>query len=65
MFKQVLALGAVIAVIICALLINLYILDWMKFPELMENVRKLLAIIAISTVAALSILAVVKVSEKK
>jgi hypothetical protein len=65
MFKQALALGAVIAVIICTLLINLYILDWMKFPELMENVRKLLAIIAISTVAALSILAVVKVSEKK
>jgi hypothetical protein len=65
MFKQILALGAVIAVIICALLINLYILDWMKFPELMENVRKLLAIIAISTLAALSILAVVKVSEKK
>ncbi len=65
MFKQVLALGAVIAIIICALLINLYILDWMKFPELMENVRKLVAIIAISTVAALSILAVVKVSKKK
>ena len=65
MFKQILALGAVIAVIICALLINLYILDWMKFPELMENARKLLAIIAISTLAALSILAVVKVSEKK
>jgi hypothetical protein len=65
MFKQVLALGAVIAIIMCALLINLYILDWMKFPELMENVRKLVAIIAISTVAALSILAVVKVSKKK
>lgn len=65
MFKQVLVLGAVFAIIVCALFIDLYILDWVKFPELMENVRKLLVVIAVSTVAALSIMALVKVAEKK
>jgi uncharacterized membrane protein YesL len=65
MFKQVLVLGAVFAIIVCALFIDLYILDWVKFPELMENVRKLLVVIAVSTAAALSIMALVKVAEKK
>ena len=48
MFKRILVLGAVIAIIVCALLINMYLLDWVKFSELSENLRKILAIIAVS-----------------
>ena len=65
MFKRILVLGAVIAIIVCALLFNMYILDWVKFPELSENLRKILAIIAVSTAAGLLIMALVKVLEKK
>jgi hypothetical protein len=65
MFKRILVLGAVIAIIVCALLINMYLLDWVKFSELSENLRKILAIIAVSTAAGLLIMALVKVVEKK
>jgi len=65
MFKRILVLGAVIAIIVCALLINMYILDWVKFSELSENLRKILAIIAVSTAAGLLIMALVKVLEKE
>ena len=65
MFKRILVLGAVIAIIVCALLINMYLLDWVKFSELSENLRKILAIIAVSTAAGLLIMALVKVLEKK
>jgi hypothetical protein len=65
MFKRILALGAIIAIIMCALFVSLYILDWVKFPELTENLRKILAIIAVSTAAGLLIMALVKVLEKK
>ena len=65
MFKRTLVLGAVIAIVMCALLVNMYILDWVKLPELSENLRKTLAIIAVSTAAGLLIMALVKVVEKK
>jgi len=65
MFKRILVLGAVIAIIVCALLINMYLLDWVKFSELSENLRKILAIIAVSTAAGLLIMTLVKVVEKK
>jgi hypothetical protein len=65
MFKRTLVLGAVIAIIVCALLINMYLLDWVKFSELSENLRKILAIIGVSTAAGLLIMALVKVVEKK
>jgi hypothetical protein len=34
MFKRILALGAIIAIIMCALFVSMYVLDWAKFPEL-------------------------------
>jgi hypothetical protein len=33
MFERTLVLARVITIILCALLVNLYILDWARFPE--------------------------------
>ena len=63
--RQFLVLVGVIAVVLCALLLSMYVLDFMKFPELREHLTRFLSIIGIATASGLLIMLLVKVAEKK
>jgi hypothetical protein len=63
--RQFLILIGVIAVVLCSLLFSLYILDFMKFPELREHLTKLLSILGIATAAGLTIMLLVRAAERK
>ena len=65
MMRQFLVLVGVIAVVLCALLLGMYVLDWMKFPELREHFTKLMSILGIATAAGALIMFLVRVAEKK
>ena len=65
MVRNFLVLVGVIAVILCALLLSLYVLDFMKFPQLRDDLTKILSLLGISTAAGLLILLVVRAAEKK
>ena len=65
MIRQFLVLAGVIAVVLCALLLSMYVLDFMKFPELREHVTRLGSIIGIAVAAGLVIMLLVKVAERK
>src|SRR5713101_7437436 len=45
MLRTFLVFVGVIAVILCSLMLSMYVLDWMKFPELREHLTKLLSIL--------------------
>ena len=63
--RQFLILVGIIAVVVAALLLSLYILNWMKLPELSEDLRKIFGILGICTAAGLLIMFLVKAAEKK
>jgi cytochrome bd-type quinol oxidase subunit 2 len=63
--RQFLVLVGVIAVVLCALLLSMYVLDFMKFPELREHLTKLASILGIATGAGLLIMLLVRAAEKK
>ena len=65
MLRTFLVFAGVIAVILCALLLSMYVLDWMKFPELREHLTKLLSILGIAVVSGLLIMVLVKAAERK
>ena len=65
MIRQFLVLVGVIAVVLCSLLLSMYVLDFMKFPELREHLTKLLSILGIATAAGLIIMLLVRAAEKK
>src|SRR5216684_3597922 len=65
LMRQFLVLVGVIAVVICSLLLSMYVLDFMKFPELREHLTKLLSILGIATAAGLIIMLLVRAAEKK
>jgi hypothetical protein len=63
--RQFLILVGVIAVVLCSLLLSLYVLDFMKFPELREHLTKLLSILGIAVAAGVLITFLVRAAEKK
>jgi hypothetical protein len=63
--RNFLVLVGVIAVVLCALLLGMYVLDFMKFPELRQHLTKLLSVLGIATVAGLVIMFLVRVAEKR
>lgn len=63
--RQFLILVGIIAVVVAALLLSLYILNWMKLQELSEDLRKIFGILGICTAAGLLIMFLVKAAEKK
>jgi hypothetical protein len=63
--RQFLVVIGVIAVVLCALLLSMYVLDFMKFPELREHLTKLASILGIAAAAGLLIMLLVRVAEKK
>ena len=63
--RQFLVLVGVIAVVPCSLLLSMYVLDFMKFPELREHLTKLLGILGVATAVGLIIMLLVRAAEKK
>jgi hypothetical protein len=55
----------VIAVVMAALFVSAYILDWVKAPELWQDARKIFSLLGVATVTGLIILLLVKAGEKK
>ena len=65
MLRRILVLGAVLSIVVAALVINLSILDVISRDLLKETLGKTLSIIAVSTVALVLVIVLVKVSVKK
>ena len=65
MVRKFLILVGVVVVVIAALMLSLYVLDFMKFPELRTDLTKTFSIIGICTAAGLLIMFLVQAAEKK
>ena len=65
MLRRILVWGAVLSIVVAALVINLSILDVIPRDLLRETLGKTLSIIAVSTVALVLVIVLVKVSTKK
>jgi hypothetical protein len=64
MLKRTVILGAALAVVAAALVVNLAILDVISFTALRETLGKTLSVIAVTTVAVVLVLAMVKTTSK-
>jgi hypothetical protein len=65
MLRRILVWGAVLSIVVAALVVNLSILDVISRELLKETLGKTLSIIAVSTVALVLVIVLVKVSAKK
>jgi hypothetical protein len=65
MARTFLVLIGVIALVMAALFVSAYILDWVKAPELWQDARKIFSLLGVATVTGLIILLLVKAGEKK
>jgi hypothetical protein len=65
MAKRVAIFGAVIAIIVSAIIINLSILDLISIQDLKETLGKTLSIVAVSVIAILLIIAIARGREKE
>jgi hypothetical protein len=65
MLKRAVMLGATLAVVAAALVVNLTILDVISPTALRETLGKTLSVIAVTTVAVVLILLIVKKSSSK
>jgi hypothetical protein len=63
--KQFLLLVAVIAVILGALLVSLYVLDLVKLAELQNDLRKVFGVLLVAALAGILIMFLVKVAQKR
>ena len=65
MLRRILVLGAVLSIVVAALVVNLSILDVISHALLKETLGKTLSVIAVSTVALVLVIVLVKASAKK
>jgi hypothetical protein len=65
MLRRILVWGAVLSIVVAALVVNLSILDVISRDLLKETLGKTLSVIAVSTVALVLVIVLVKVSAKK
>ncbi len=65
MLRRILVLGAVLSIVVAALVVNLSILDVISRDLLKETLGKTLSVIAVSTVALVLVIVLVKASAKK
>ena len=65
MLRRILVWGAVLSIVVAALVVNLSILDVISRELLKETLGKTLSIIAVSTVALVLVIVLVEVSAKK
>jgi hypothetical protein len=63
--KNVLLLIGMIAVVMAALMVSLYVLDLMKLADLQNDMRKLFAVMGVAAVAGVLIMLLTKAAEKK
>ena len=63
--KQFLLLVAVIAVILGALLVSLYVLDLVKLAELQNDLRKVFGVLLVAALAGILIMFLVKVAQSR
>lgn len=64
MLKRAVMLGAILAVVAAALVVNLTILDVISISALRETLGKTLSVIAVTIVASVVILLIVKAIKK-
>ena len=65
MLRRIVILGAVLSIVVATLVVNLSILDVISRDLLKETLGKTLSVIAVSTVALVLVIVLVKVSAKK
>ena len=65
MLRRIVVLGAVLSIVVAALVVNLSILDVISRDLLKETLGKTLSVIAVSTVALVLVIVLVKASAKK
>jgi hypothetical protein len=65
MLRRILILGAVLSIVVATLVVNLSILDVISRDLLKETLGKTLSVIAVSTVALVLVIVLVKASAKK
>jgi len=65
MLRHILVWGAVLSIVVAALVVNLSILDVISRDLLKETLGKTLSVIAVSTVALVLVIVLVKASAKK
>jgi hypothetical protein len=65
MLRRILVLGAVLSIVVATLVVNLSILDVISRDLLKETLGKTLSVIAVSTVALVLVIVLVKGSAKK
>ncbi|PYN43775.1 MAG: hypothetical protein DMD95_12690 [Candidatus Rokuibacteriota bacterium] len=65
MLRRIVVLGAVLSIVVATLVVNLSILDVISRDLLKETLGKTLSVIAVSTVALVLVIVLVKVSAKK
>ena len=65
MIKQFLLLIAVIAVVLGALLVSVYVLDLVKLAELQTDLRKLFGVLGVAAVAGVLIMLLTNAAQKK
>jgi hypothetical protein len=63
--KNFLLLIGMIAVVMAALMVSLYVLDLMKLADLQNDMRKLFAVMGVAAVAGVLIMLLTKAAEKK
>ena len=65
MLRRILVWGAVLSIVVATLVVNLSILDVISRGLLKETLGKTLSVIAVSTVALVLVIVLVKASAKK
>ena len=65
MLRRILVLGAVLSIVVATLVVNLSILDVISRDLLKETLGKTLSVIAVSTVALVLVIVLVKAGAKK
>jgi hypothetical protein len=65
MLRRIVVLGAVLSIVVATLVVNLSILDVISRDLLKETLGKTLSVIAVSTVALVLVIVLVKASAKK
>ena len=63
--KNFLLLIGMIAVVMAALMVSLYVLDLMKLVDLQNDMRKLFAVMGVAAAAGVLIMLLTKAAEKK
>jgi hypothetical protein len=63
--KNFLLLIGMIAVVMAALMVSLYVLDLMKLADLQNDMRKLFAVMGVAAAAGVLIMLLTKAAEKK